>query len=193
MALMRRLRIIDSHEELKPMNPRLKVAFATDDLKQVNQHFGSARSFAIHAVDLDGHELFEVAEFGKLDQDGNEDKLAVKIQLLEGCARSTAGPWAPRRSARSWRPVSSRSRSRHGSLIEELLEDLGKDYVPDPRPGWPKITRQTPLTAASSSKWMPKAGPNRRPTRSNPGIFYPRSEEHAWKLKNRSCWTTNPN
>ena len=47
MALMRRLRIIDGNEESKPMNARLQVAFATDDLKQVNQHFGSARSFAI--------------------------------------------------------------------------------------------------------------------------------------------------
>lgn len=144
MALMRRLRIIDSYEELKPMNPRLKVAFATDDLKQVNQHFGSARSFAIYAVDLDGHELFEVAEFGKLDQDGNEDKLAVKIQLLEGCAAvycEAMGASAIRQvMAAGIQPV----KVQHGSLIEELLEDLSKELCTGPSAWVAKaITRQT--------------------------------------------------
>ena len=68
------------------MATSLKIAFCTDDMKTVNQHFGSAKTFAIYLVDLEQSNLLEVAEFGKLDQDGNEDKLSTKISLLEGCA-----------------------------------------------------------------------------------------------------------
>ena len=68
------------------MDTALKVAFATTDMETVNQHFGSAKSFALYAVDMENSELLEVAQFGELSQDGNEDKLSVKIELLSGCA-----------------------------------------------------------------------------------------------------------
>ena len=86
MALIRRMRIVDKSEEELAMATSLTIAFCTDDMKTVNQHFGSAKTFAIYAVDLEQSTLLEVAEFGKLDQDGNEDKLATKIGLLDGCA-----------------------------------------------------------------------------------------------------------
>jgi len=86
MALIRRMRIVDKSEEELAMATSLKIAFCTDDMKTVNQHFGSAKTFAIYAVDLEQSTLLEVAEFGKLDQDGNEDKLSTKIDLLDGCA-----------------------------------------------------------------------------------------------------------
>jgi len=68
------------------MNTALKIAFASTDMKHVNQHFGSAKSFAIYALNPDRIEFIEAAQFGALDQDGNEDKLAVKFDLLKGCA-----------------------------------------------------------------------------------------------------------
>ncbi len=68
------------------METALKVAFATSDMTTVNQHFGSAKSFAIYAVNHDESQLLEAAQFGMLAQDGNEDKLSVKIDLLAGCA-----------------------------------------------------------------------------------------------------------
>lgn len=144
MALMRRLRIIDSYEELKPMNARLQVAFATDDLKQVNQHFGSARSFAIYSVEAAGHALLEVAEFGKLEQDGNEDKLAAKIRLLDGCAAvycEAMGASAIRQvMAAGIQPV----KVQHGSPIGELLADLSQELCTGPSAWVAKaITRQT--------------------------------------------------
>ena len=86
MALIRRMRIVDKSEEELAMATSLKIAFCTDDMKTVNQHFGSAKTFAIYLVDLEQSNLLEVAEFGKLDQDGNEDKLSTKIDLLDGCA-----------------------------------------------------------------------------------------------------------
>ena len=86
MALIRRMRIVDKSEEELAMATSLKIAFCTDDMKTVNQHFGSAKTFAIYLVDLEQSNLLEVAEFGKLDQDGNEDKLSTKIDLIDGCA-----------------------------------------------------------------------------------------------------------
>ena len=35
---------------------------------------------------MENSELLEAAQFGELSQDGNEDKLSVKIDLLNGCA-----------------------------------------------------------------------------------------------------------
>lgn len=84
MSLRRHLRILDGSTEGMSMETAVKVAFATTDMKHVNQHFGSAESFAMYAVDLEQAQLLEVAQFGRLEQDGNEDKLAAKIALLDG-------------------------------------------------------------------------------------------------------------
>jgi nitrogen fixation protein NifX len=64
----------------------VRVAFASSDRRHVDQHFGAAVSFVIHTVEADGARLVEVVQFGPLDRDGNEDKLAAKIAALEGCA-----------------------------------------------------------------------------------------------------------
>lgn len=122
MALIRRMRIVE--QESLAMDTALKIAFCTDDMKQVNQHFGSAKTFAIHAVDMNHSELLEVAEFGKLDQDGNEDKLANKISLLAGCAAvycEAVGASAIRQLlAAGIQPV----KVYRGSQIADLLEDF---------------------------------------------------------------------
>jgi len=67
------------------MESALKVAFASTDMNTVNQHFGSAGAFAIYGLDRDNTGLLEVAQFGHSAQDGNEDKLAARLQALEGC------------------------------------------------------------------------------------------------------------
>ena len=68
------------------METAIKVAFATSDMLHVNQHFGSARAFAVYAVDPERAEMLEAAQFGELEHDGNEAKLSVKLELLAGCA-----------------------------------------------------------------------------------------------------------
>jgi nitrogen fixation protein NifX len=129
MALIRHLRIEQGNI---PMATALKIAFCTDDMKQVNQHFGSAKTFAIYAVDLDHSELVEVAEFGKLDQDGNEDKLATKIGLLESCAAvycEAVGASAVRQlMAAGIQPV----KVYRGSQIVDLLEDFRNELRTGP-------------------------------------------------------------
>ena len=85
MHLRRRLRVAAFDVEDKIVEAALKIAFASSDMQHVNQHFGSAESFVIYAVDLEQTILLEVAQFDKYEQDGNEDKLQAKIDLLEGC------------------------------------------------------------------------------------------------------------
>lgn len=130
MALIRRMRIVE--QESLAMDTALKIAFCTDDMKQVNQHFGSAKTFAIYAVDMDHSELLEVAEFGKLDQDGNEDKLAAKIGLLDSCAAvycEAVGASAVRQLLASGiQPV----KVYRGSLITDLLEDFQQELRSGP-------------------------------------------------------------
>jgi len=107
--LKRQLRVVGPD-----VTTSLKVAFATTDMKSVNQHFGSSESFAVYAVDPDESQLLEVAQFGKPAPSGaqngtnstgsnldarrapeggqprmtglNEDKLVAKIAMLAGCS-----------------------------------------------------------------------------------------------------------
>lgn len=67
------------------MDTALKVAFATSDMQQVDQHFGAAKSFAIFAVNQDEFQMLEAIQFGDLEMDSNEDKLIPKIEALDGC------------------------------------------------------------------------------------------------------------
>ncbi len=86
MGLQRCLRMVNSDTSTNTANKALKLAFATTDMKHVDQHFGSARVFAIYAVDIEHAKLLEAAQFDREEQDGHEDKLAAKIAMLEGCA-----------------------------------------------------------------------------------------------------------
>ncbi|MBF0218181.1 MAG: nitrogen fixation protein NifX [Gammaproteobacteria bacterium] len=68
------------------MQAALKIAFASSDRLQVNQHFGTATAFAIYAVTPEKSRFAEAIVFSEYEQDGNEDKLQAKIHALQGCA-----------------------------------------------------------------------------------------------------------
>ena len=63
----------------------LRVAFASTDRSRVNQHFGAAEGFVVYEVTPHKATLVGVAEFGEEAMDGNEDKLAAKVDFLAGC------------------------------------------------------------------------------------------------------------
>lgn len=127
MALQRRMRIVDADRD-GPTAGGVKVAFATSDMQRVDQHFGSAESFALYAVDLDGARLLEVTQFGRLEQDGNEDKLAAKIEALSGVAavycRAVGASAVRQLLARGIQPVKVSEEARIAELIEALREEL---------------------------------------------------------------------
>ena len=66
--------------------PVLCVAFATSDVANIDEHFGSATRFATYRVFVDHDELVNVTPFHQAEHDGNEGKLPAKIAALEGCA-----------------------------------------------------------------------------------------------------------
>ena len=85
-ALARRLQLVHAEPEDRWMETALKVAFATSDMKQVDQHFGATKSFAIYALNEGRAGLAEAVEFGPTEATGHDpDRLAARIGALEGC------------------------------------------------------------------------------------------------------------
>lgn len=117
------------------MAQALKIAFASSDSKTVDQHFGSARSFAIFEVTPDHTDQVEINEFGVLAQDGNEDKLEAKMGILAGCTAvycQAAGPSAIKRLMTiGVQPV----KVSEGSVIKDLLADIQQEMKNGPS-GW---------------------------------------------------------
>lgn len=87
MGMERRLKVLSMSGETTSVatETRIKAAFASSDMKQIDQHFGAAESFVVYAIDPREHHLLEAIQFARLEMDGNEDKLAAKIAALEGC------------------------------------------------------------------------------------------------------------
>ncbi|MBM7035587.1 NifB/NifX family molybdenum-iron cluster-binding protein [Vibrio ulleungensis] len=69
--------------EPKPSNgePNLIVAFATQDRRHVDQHFGSARCVMIYNVDATQWSLLEAVEYCSVDEDRHA-KLPTRISDL---------------------------------------------------------------------------------------------------------------
>ncbi len=91
---MRRLQLVDA-DEAKPVAEipgGLKIAFATQDMRHVDAHFGSARAIMIYEVGPNDHRLVEALEFDSVsDQAGghdqeSEDRIETKVSAIKGCA-----------------------------------------------------------------------------------------------------------
>jgi len=128
MPLQRRLKLVACATEDEWMDTAIKVAFASTDLKHVNQHFGASQSFALYAVDPERAQLIEVVQFGQLAMDGNEDKLAAKIKALEGCvavyAQAVGASAAGQLKTMGIQPVKVTPDAEVQELIESLQEQL---------------------------------------------------------------------
>jgi nitrogen fixation protein NifX len=102
----------------------MKVAFATQDLKRVDAHFGWAKNIAIYEISPEGHRFVEAVQFdGDLQEDGNEDKLAPKLEAIQDCAilyvAAIGGSGAARVVAKNIHPVKV-------PQPEDINEILGK-------------------------------------------------------------------
>lgn len=123
-APTRKLQVLDDEND----GTFLNVAFATSDRQHVDQHFGSARSFAIYGVNPERAQLFTITEFGDLSQDGNEDKLVSKIALLDGCiavyCRACGASAVRQLTAMGIQPVKVPENAAIPELIEALQAEL---------------------------------------------------------------------
>jgi nitrogen fixation protein NifX len=110
------------------MDAAIKVAFASTDMKVVNQHFGSAESFAIYAIDMEHIQLLEVNQFGQLIQDGNEDKLVAKLNVLDGCvavySQAVGASAVAQLTSRGIQPVKVSQGAEILYLLKSLQEEL---------------------------------------------------------------------
>lgn len=114
----------------------MKIAFATQDLRTVDAHFGWAKNILVYELDQDGHFLVETLTFGdNLEEDGNEDKLLPKLEALADCAilyvAAIGGSAAARVVAKNIFPV----KVSQPESIEVLLEKL-KETMRGTPPPW---------------------------------------------------------
>lgn len=86
MGMRRRLRLVGDSSSRVMTASSLYIAFATDDMRHVNQHFGAARCLAIYAVDETHARLLEAAQFSEHNQGHSETKLNEKLDTLRRCA-----------------------------------------------------------------------------------------------------------
>lgn len=103
----------------------MKIAFATQDLKRVDAHFGWAKNIAIYDVSPTDHHFVEVVQFdGDLQEDGNEDKLAPKLEVIKDCAilyvAAIGGSGAARVVAQNIHPI----KVNEPEVIAEILVKL---------------------------------------------------------------------
>ena len=95
--------------------PQLRIAIATQDLKSLNAHFGSARRFAVYDVTPTASRFLEAVGFGDVsDETGShrtegDDKISPKIAALAGChllfVLAIGGPAAARAVSAHIHPI----------------------------------------------------------------------------------------
>lgn len=112
------------------------IAFATDNRKEINEHFGRARRFSIYEVSSTG---FRFAQDVDLMTEGDEedDKISERLNALRDCAivYSTAigGVAAARLVKNRIHPIKVEA----GHPIEDVLVRLRKRLIDNP-PVWLK-------------------------------------------------------
>lgn len=107
----------------------MKVAFATQDKQRVDAHFGWAKNIAVYEVTPEGASFVENFEFGgTLEEDGDEDKLAPKLEKIHDCAilyvAAIGGSAAARVVAHKIHPIKVASPEPILDILEKLQEVL---------------------------------------------------------------------
>ena len=107
----------------------MKIAFATQDLETVDAHFGWAKNIVVYELDQDGHYLSNTFSFGEnLEEDGNEDKLTPKLEMIGDCAilyvAAIGGSAAARVVAKNIFPVKVSQPESIQALLERLKQTL---------------------------------------------------------------------
>ena len=63
----------------------MKVAFATQDCKRIDAHFGWARHLMIYEVSEEGYRYLGTETFPAERQDGDHAKLDLRLRATRGC------------------------------------------------------------------------------------------------------------
>ncbi|WNZ46881.1 nitrogen fixation protein NifX [Leptolyngbya boryana CZ1] len=122
----------------------MKIAFTTQDQVHINAHFGSASKIDVYEISADGYEFVETLRFGgDLKEDGNEDKLAPKVEALVDCTivyvSSIGGSAAARLIKKRITPVKAKSEEEE---INDVLTRLVQTLKGNPPPWLRKALQQ---------------------------------------------------
>jgi nitrogen fixation protein NifX len=118
----------------------MKVAIATQDLKQANAHFASARSFALYEVSAAGHRFLEAVQFDLCSgEDGvhaeeGTDRIAPRLEAITGCAllfvTGIGGPAAARVVNQRIHPIKLATPESIPDLLTRLQHSLNGNPPP---------------------------------------------------------------
>ncbi|MBW4672448.1 MAG: nitrogen fixation protein NifX [Cyanomargarita calcarea GSE-NOS-MK-12-04C] len=114
----------------------MKIAFTTSDRVHINAHFGWAKEIDVYEVSDLGFHFVETLTFeGNLKEDGNEDKLAAKLQALGDCTivyvSAIGGTAAAKLIKKQVTPVKARSEEQE---ITDVLNQLVQTLKGNPPP-----------------------------------------------------------
>ncbi|MCG6862688.1 MAG: NifB/NifX family molybdenum-iron cluster-binding protein [Chromatiaceae bacterium] len=153
MPLERRLKLVTTDEAGPEVVSVVKVAFATSDMKRVDQHFGAAESFAVYVLNSRRISLAEAVQFSPSVTDGyeeggrrqrsggdrkavpglgasghDENKLAARIDALDGCVavycRAVGASAIDQLRGKGIQAVKIASDAEIKDLLEALQQDL---------------------------------------------------------------------
>jgi len=127
----------------------MKIAFSTQDKQRVDAHFGWAKNILVYDVTPAGYSFVENFEFGgKLEEDGDEDKLAPKLEAIKDCAilyvAAIGGSAAARVVATKIHPI----KVPQPEPILDILEKL-QDVLKGTPPPWLRKALQKGSEAAT--------------------------------------------
>lgn len=114
----------------------MQIAFATEDGRHVDAHFGWAKNIAVYDVTPEEFHFVTTFEFaGNLQEDGNEDKLGPKLEAIKDCAilyvAAIGGSGAARVVAKNIHPV----KVAEMQSIDDILQRL-QDVLSGTPPPW---------------------------------------------------------
>lgn len=117
------------------MSKALRIAFASTDRACIDQHFGSATSFAVYSVDATSSRFVEALRFAPAAQDGDEGKLIGRIAALEGCDAVYVQAVGASAVGQLVRAGIHPQKAAAGTPIQLLISGLQRQMAEDP-PAW---------------------------------------------------------
>jgi nitrogen fixation protein NifX len=115
------------------MTNALKIAIATNDMENLNAHFGSARNFAIYEVSATAVRFVEAVSFETVTgqtakHDDEVDRISAKVEALQGCALmfvlAIGGPSAARVVRAGVHPIKRRDPEPIAAVLAQVQEML---------------------------------------------------------------------
>ncbi len=111
----------------------MKVAFATKDLTNIDDHFGWAKQFAVYEITKGGFKLSSIVKTEETPEN-EDDKINSKIDAVRGCAIVYCQAIGPTAAARVVKAQIHPIKVEKVTPIEEALNALVKMLGTNPPP-----------------------------------------------------------